>query len=201
MSKQQTFIDTYAPFAVRATGGTGIFPSVQLAQAILESGWGTGTGLRMAKNMFNIKNFGNWEGGSYCFNTDEYINGSQTFGKECFRVYNNVQESFKDHVNFLKVNPRYTKNGVFNSNTPEEQAQALQRAGFATHPQYAQLLIDVINKYNLKQFDRNGMFSDAHPLVYVAEYTLIALIIALVVLVVVKRKKLNRLFTQKLTIA
>jgi len=187
------FISKYSPVALAATKGTNIFPSVQMAQAILESGWGTSR-MTQYNNIFNIKTHG-WKGESYCFTTDEFIDGVQDWGNHCFRVYNSTVDSFKDHIKFLKENPRYTKNGVFSANTPEAQAWALQKAGFATHPQYAELLIEVINKYDLKKLDQQQASKKKFPVMG------IVLIVAIVALNIyywsdlksfVNRKLLNR---------
>ena len=189
MSERQNFIDTYGSVAVRATAGSGVFPSVQLAQAILESGNGKGRAFLNANNVFNIKSFG--QGKEFCFRTDEFINGQQVYGKECFRVYDSVLDSFRDHVRFLKENPRYTKNGVFSANTPEEQAIALQRAGFATAPNYAQTLIDLIHQWDLKKYDVKQ--SSTSPLA-------IAFIVALVALNIYYWKDIIKFFKKHLPI-
>src|SRR5690606_672884 len=106
-------------------------------------------------NHFGIKADKSWKGQAVNMNTREVFNGQSTIIKDGFRVYNTLQDGFNDRNAFLKANPRYTKHGVFTANTPEAQAEAFQRAGYATDPNYAQLLIQVINgSANLKQYDK-----------------------------------------------
>lgn len=155
LSRSQ-FISKYAPAAVQATANTPLFPSVMLAQAILESGDGNSSLSKEARNFFGIKADSLWLtiGGPYVVkSTTEYINGVAVKIDAKFRKYESAVASFRDRNDFLMKNKRYTNAGVFKASTPEAQAQALQNAGYATDPNYANLLIGLINKNNLKQFD------------------------------------------------
>lgn len=155
LSRSQ-FIDKYGPYARQATEGTLLFPSVMLAQAILESNNGNSLLTREAFNFFGIKADKSWlnAGKPYVSKqTTEYVDGEPVVIVGKFRKYSNPTESFKDRNNFLLSNSRYTKAGVFSAKTPEEQARALQTAGYATDPNYSTLLIKLINQNNLKQFD------------------------------------------------
>lgn len=147
------FLSTYAPVAVLATAGTPLFPSITLAQAILESGWGKSSLTTKHNNFFGIKAAGGWQGKTVNMSTGEVFNGSKVTIKSDFRAYDSPLESFKDRVKFLTENTRYKANGVFDAQTPEEQAYALKRAGYATATNYAETLIGLINQYNLKQYD------------------------------------------------
>ena len=132
--------------------GTGLFPSVKLAQAALESGWGKYTA---GNNMFGIKAAGShtpfWHGDYVSSRTSEYQNGGYVSQTSKFRKYATIGDSVKDHTYFLQQYSRYKT--VFEAKTPEEQAKALQAAGYATDPNYSGKLISIINTYNLKQFD------------------------------------------------
>jgi flagellum-specific peptidoglycan hydrolase FlgJ len=147
------FIHTYAPIAKIAAKGTGLFPSVFMAQAILESGNGNSSLTKQANNFFGIKADKSWTGNFVVKDTTEYVNGIPVLISAKFRAYPNALASFYDRVNFLKVNTRYKNAGVFIAPSPESQAIALQKAGYATDPAYSDLLIKLINQNNLKQFD------------------------------------------------
>lgn len=143
-------------FAV-ACLGTGLFPSVKLAQAALESGWGQYTA---GNNLFGIKASGKhtpyWHGDYVTSRTSEYQNGGYVSQTSRFRKYATVGDSVKDHTFFLQHYGRYAD--VFKASTPEEQAKALQYAGYATDPNYSGKLISIINTYDLKQFDQKKKY-------------------------------------------
>ena len=153
MSTRLDYIKQFTDATISAAKGTGLFPSLFMAQAILESGNGQSTLAKKYNNHFGIKATRAWKGKVIDMKTREVYNGNEVYIKDGFRWYNNPESSFKDRVRFLKRNPRYAKNGVFTAKTPEEQADALQRAGYATAPNYASTLKWIINKYNLKSLD------------------------------------------------
>ena len=157
--KPTEFFKKYALDSIIAAEDTAIFPSVMLAQAALESGWGESGLTKDGNALFGIKAAGKaspyWNGDKYTAQTKEYINGVLTTVQGSFRKYRTVADSLKDYIHFLKSNPRYEKNGVFAAQTPEDQARALQTAGYAgSNPNYATKLINMINQYNLKQYDQ-----------------------------------------------
>lgn len=148
------FISTFGGIVRNAASGTGLFPSVFMAQAILESGNGNSTLTKKAYNFFGIKASPSWKGEIYTIKTKEYdANGKEYYVNADFRKYPHPEDSFLDRVKFLVENSRYRNNGVFAAQTPEDQARALQRAGYATDPAYADLLIKLINQNNLKSLD------------------------------------------------
>jgi len=156
---RQEFINDFAHSIRSASKGTGLFPSLFMAQAILESSSSKGVpaGSSLAKegnNLFGIKADKSWKGEVITKRTREVDkNGKEYFIITNFRKYNNPDSSIKDRVSFLLQNKRYFNAGVFNSKTPYEQANALQRAGYATDPLYAKLLANIINKYDLTTLD------------------------------------------------
>ena len=105
--------------------------------------------------MFGIKAAGShtpfWHGDYVSSRTSEYQNGGYVSQTSKFRKYATIGDSVKDHTYFLQQYSRYKT--VFEAKTPEEQAKALQAAGYATDPNYSGKLISIINTYNLKQFD------------------------------------------------
>lgn len=148
------FIKTYQAAVIEACAGSAIFPSVKMAQAALETGWGKSVA---GNNMFGIKGLGKkspyWNGATVTANTREVINGQSGKYNLAFRAYTTVADSIRDHTYFLQQNSRYAAAGVFTAATPEDQASALQKAGYATDPNYAASLKSIISKYNLKQLD------------------------------------------------
>lgn len=147
------YIDLIAPIAKEECRATALFPSVMIAQAIIESGNGNSVLARDYNNHFGIKASG-WQGKIVVLKTREVFNGASCFIKDGFRVYDSIEQGFQDRNRFLSANPRYGNAGVFNASSPEEQAKAFQAAGYATDPNYARLLISVINgSGRLKRFD------------------------------------------------
>ena len=147
------FIEKFGKYFVEATEGTTIFPSVKAAQCVQETGWGQHS---IGNNIFGIKADGQyskyWKGASTKAVSPEVNNGVTSSEKSSFRVYNSPEDSIRDHTEFLKQNARY--DAVFNATTPEEQAQAIQAAGYATDPNYAANLISIINKNDFKKLDK-----------------------------------------------
>lgn len=153
MADKQAFFDKYADAITIACEGTSIFPSVKIAQAAIESGWGQHI---VGNNMFGIKAAGEhspyWHGDYVTAGTTEYQNGGYVPQNSRFRKYASISDSIRDHTYFLQQNKRYAP--VFSASTPEEQANALKAAGYATDPQYASKLISTINANNLKKYDK-----------------------------------------------
>lgn len=166
----QEFIKKYEIAVIDACIGTSIFPSVKMAQLAIETGWGKSV---KGNNMTGIKANKSWTGKVISFSTREVLNGvsqyfqgtNKTYSSKAavpadvepqtlFRYYESVSDSIRDHSKFLYDNERYANAGVFSSETPEQQAQALQNAKYATDPTYAKKLISIINNYNLKRLDQ-----------------------------------------------
>ena len=145
------FIDQYSKLASLGTLGTPIFPSVTMAQAIIESGWGKDPTATQANNFFGIKDSDKWNGPTIVLPTP---NDSTPFS--AFRKYIDASESFRDHINFFYDNARYRSpsHNVFTAPTPGEQCQAIAKAGYAEAPNYAATLITLINQYDLKKLDK-----------------------------------------------
>ena len=148
----EQFIATVAPAAQDTYKKDKIFPSVTLAQAMLESGEGTSSLTKQANNLFGIKAF-SWPGKTINMPTRENYNGKNVVIMGKFRAYNNWGESIEDHGNFLVSNSIYAKHGVFSATNYATQARALQSAGYATDPNYANELIGLIEEYGLNKYD------------------------------------------------
>lgn len=131
-----------------ASDQSGIPHHLILAQAALESGWGQRQIRREngepSYNLFGVKASGNWKGPVTEITTTEYENGEAKKVKAKFRVYGSYLEALSDYVGLLTRNPRYA--AVTNASTAEQGAQALQNAGYATDPQYARKLTNMIQQ-------------------------------------------------------
>jgi flagellum-specific peptidoglycan hydrolase FlgJ len=143
---REQYIEKYYGEVIQATRGTKIFPEIAIMQGALESGNGNSTLASKYNNHFGIKADSSWKGEKVFLPTKEVRNGITVVENEPFRVYSSVKDSFRDYAQFLQENPRYTKAGVFTAKTPQEQADALQRAGYATAPYYAQSLKTMISR-------------------------------------------------------
>jgi flagellum-specific peptidoglycan hydrolase FlgJ len=147
------YVERYWKDAVQACQGTRLFPSVMLAQGILESGNGNSSLSRLYHNHFGIKKGTGWKGKVVNLKTREVFDGKSTTIVDGFRVYDTSEQGFRDRNEFLSRNPRYTKAGVFAAKSAEEQTNALAKAGYATDPDYAKKLNSIIHANNLKQYD------------------------------------------------
>lgn len=153
MSYTDDFINAVKEGAIVSQKKHGVLASITIAQAILESGWGKSKLSIECKNLFGVKAIGRWRGPKKSYPTYEYYSGRKTLINDYFRVYNSYAESIEDHELFLVNNSRYRQHGFFNAKDYIGQANALQRAGYATAPNYAKQLIQLINQYNLNKYD------------------------------------------------
>ncbi len=142
--KAQAYIETYKELAMIEMIRTGIPASITLAQGILESKSGESDLAKTSNNHFGIKCKTEWTGAKTYHDDDEKA--------ECFRVYPSVEDSYKDHSEFLRTRPNYTFLFQIDPNDYEAWAKGLKKAGYATSPSYPQKLIKVINDYDLQQY-------------------------------------------------
>ena len=142
----EDYIQTYKDVAMQEMRDHKIPASITLAQGLLESGAGNSALAREAKNHFGIKCHKGWEGDTYTMDDDEK--------NECFRKYDDVEQSFRDHSEFLCGRTRYAALFDLDITDYEGWAKGLKAAGYATNPKYAQLLIDRIELYDLAQYDQ-----------------------------------------------
>lgn len=149
---QQDFVSHMRPFAVQASQASGVPPQLMLGQAALESGWGMRE-IRMADgsnsfNLFGIKANSSWNGKVAEVMTTEYRNGVAYKQIEKFRAYSSYAEAFQDYASMISNNPRYA--GVLQQGGDAVgMAQAMQKAGYATDPKYAEKLASVMGKIDL----------------------------------------------------
>ena len=141
----RTYIQTYSDVAVRKMQEHKIPASITLAQGILESGAGTSDLAVLANNHFGIKCHKSWNGKTYHKDDDKK--------DECFRKYKTALESFEDHSQILKAS-RYANLFTLEITDYKGWAHGLKKAGYATHPEYANRLIKLIEDYDLAAYDR-----------------------------------------------
>lgn len=159
--KQKVFIDSVSGGAVSGWKTYGVLPSITIAQAILESGWGESGLTKASNNLFGIKAGSGWTGETIDYPTKEHINGQWVEVVATFRKYHTRNDSMIDHGKFLNENPRYRN--VIGETDYRTAAQELQRAGYATAPTYAQTLIDLIDSYTLNVYDGEPPPAPSHP--------------------------------------
>ncbi len=148
----EEYIEKYAEMAIDQMNQYGVPASITLAQGLLESAAGRSTLAREGNNHFGIKCHKDWTGRSMLRNDDK--------PNECFRVYSNAAESFKDHSLFLRRN-RYASLFDLDIKDYNGWARGLKKCGYATDPNYAARLISIIELYQLNRFDSG--YSRQHP--------------------------------------
>lgn len=144
----EQFVSRMLPAAQRASQASGVPAQLIMAQAALESGWGRreiraddGT---TSHNLFGIKADKSWKGPVVQATTTEYVNGVPQKTLASFRAYGSYEESFADYARFLTSNPRYAN--VLATKDAAEAAHGLQRAGYATDPQYGAKLTRIMKQ-------------------------------------------------------
>jgi flagellar protein FlgJ len=144
-ARKQRFIEQVMPHAQAAARELGVDPRAIVAQAALETGWGTSQPADAqgpSHNLFGIKAGGSWHGATVESPTTEYSAGNAGIENAQFRSYEDIAESVSDYVRVIRDNPRYS--AALNTGSDVHAfANALQRGGFATDPEYAKKLIAV----------------------------------------------------------
>ena len=153
-SSQDEFVATMLPMAKQAAARIGIDPRYLVAQAALETGWGKsvmraedGTS---SHNLFGIKAGQSWQGEKARAITSEFRDGAMVKETAQFRSYNSYQDSFHDLVTLLQSNDRY-KEVVKSADNPEQFVRELQKAGYATDPDYASKISQIAKTMNSYQ--------------------------------------------------
>jgi hypothetical protein len=141
----QIYFDQYKDMAIEQMLRYRIPASITLAQGVFESAAGRSVLATRGNNHFGIKCHG-WTGRSMAYDDDAI--------GECFRVYDNVRESFEDHSKFLTRGQRYARLFSLNITDYRGWAHGLKACGYATNPRYAHKLIEIIELYKLYLYDR-----------------------------------------------
>lgn len=132
--------------------GKPLFPSVVIAQAICETGWGRSQIMMKANAIFGIKASKNWKGKVYNAKTKECYDGiTFTNITDSFRAYDSLYDSVKDYFNLITNSERYKK-ACF-TNSPKECIEEIKNGGYATDPKYVTIIMSIINANNLTKYD------------------------------------------------
>lgn len=152
---RQLYIETYRYIAVEEMERTGVPASIKLAQGVLESGDGKSVLAKKANNHFGMKCGGAWKGKTFYRKDDDYDDKGRLI-ESCFRAYGKAEESYRAHSDFL-TDPRKEYRYGFLFDIPvtdyEAWAKGLKKSGYATNPNYANLLIGIIEANQLNQYD------------------------------------------------
>lgn len=148
ISSPEEFVNSLWPAAQHAAETIGLSPEALLAQAALETGWGRhvmpSENGQNSHNLFGIKADRGWGGAQVKRDTLEYEDGIAIRKRESFRTYGSYEESFLDYVEFLRGNPRYAE-ALDKVHDSRAYFSALQEAGYATDPSYAEKILRVMN--------------------------------------------------------
>lgn len=142
---REEYIQKFKDIAIKEMHLSGVPASITLAQGILESGDGNSPLAVYGKNHFGIKCHSGWTGKTMHLDDDEK--------NECFRKYNDVYDSYRDHSNFLRTRSRYDFLFELKITDYKGWAKGLKKAGYATNPKYPDLLIGLIEKHKLYEYD------------------------------------------------
>ncbi len=148
----QQYLDKYREIAVSEMIRSGVPADITLAQGVLETENGNSDLVKRSNNHFGIKCKETWTGERVYHDDDEK--------GECFRKYDNAEESYRDHSDFLKNRPNYTALFKLNPTDYKAWAYGLKKAGYATNPNYPKILIKTIEDFNLNQLSIDVVKSD-----------------------------------------
>ncbi len=144
----EEYIKTYKDIAIEKMKNYRIPASITLAQGILESGSGNSRLAQKANNHFGIKCHKGWTGKTFYMDDDEK--------NECFRKYKKAEDSYRDHSLFLTERGRYSFLFDLKITDYKAWAKGLKKAGYATNPKYPEILISIIERYDLMKYDTQG---------------------------------------------
>lgn len=154
---KQIFINSVKGGALIGQAESNILPSLTIAQAILESAWGSSKLCVAANNIFGIKAFSDWNGRKITLPTSEWFNGKMQIVDADFRAYNSFYDSIEDH-NRLLSGARYKS--VCECGDYKSACQAIFQCGYATDPNYPGKLVQIIEQNRLYEFDSASIESD-----------------------------------------
>jgi flagellum-specific peptidoglycan hydrolase FlgJ len=147
-----SYIDRFAPLAIDEMHRVGIPASIKLAQAMLESNLGRSTLATNSNNHFGIKCKSYWTGLQYYHKDDDFDSKGKLI-ESCFRAYDDIESSFKDHSDFLKNSGKYDVLFGLDAIDYKAWAHGLKSCGYATDKTYALKLIRTIEDFQLYRYD------------------------------------------------
>ncbi len=163
----EDFTKHILPYAEEAAKKLGVSPLVLVSQAALETGWGKAITRHKdgssSFNLFNIKADKRWEGEHVIKSTLEYEGGLAKYEKASFRSYDSYADSFDDYVNFLRTNTRYDDALRNKSNQGSDHLfiKDLHKAGYATDPNYADKVLDILKRSSIQEHAKDYEYLEA----------------------------------------
>lgn len=154
-TEKQKFIDKLSALAIaeRKKRNKWVLPSVCIAQAALETGFGDSSLMTKANAFFGIKATKSWTGKVYSSKTKECYDGvNMTTETACFRAYDSLEASVADYFDLITGSSRYAK--AVNEPDAKAAITAIKNGGYATDPYYVSKVMNIINTYNLTQYDQ-----------------------------------------------
>ncbi|MCD3202821.1 glucosaminidase domain-containing protein [Clostridium botulinum] len=149
------FINKIKDASIDVQAQHGIYASISMAQAILESGWGTSALAQKYCNLYGIKALRDWTGKVTNVDTREWTKDEIVTINQPFRVYSSWTESILDHAKFLQKE-WYIAAGVFKARNFKKQIEAIFNGGYSSDPNYITKILKLINDYDLKKYDMEG---------------------------------------------
>ena len=149
---EAAFLEYVSALAVAERYRAGVPASITAAQAILESDWGRAPIAVAGNNYFGIKCKRHWAGATVLHADDDY-DAEGRLTRSCFRAYDAVEDSFRDHSDFLRDAERYARLFALDADDYEAWAHGLKACGYATDPRYADKLIGIIERLGLAELD------------------------------------------------
>lgn len=160
----EEFVNYILPYAEKSAKELGISPLVLVSQAALETGWGKAVTRHQdgssSYNLFNIKADSRWDGSRVTKSTLEYDNGIAKYEKASFRSYDSYADSFDDYVDFLRSNNRYD-NVLRNKGNDKVFIEDIHKAGYATDPDYADKILNIMKRDSIQQHAKTYANSDS----------------------------------------
>lgn len=160
MGVQQDFINKIAPLVIAENKKRGypLYASVVIAQACLETGYGSSKMMMRANAIFGIKATLSWSGKVYNSKTKEVYNSKPITITACFRAYDSIAESIADYFDLICKSSRYK--GALHQNNWLECIAAIHRGGYATDPSYVNKVSSIINNFGLTKYDSTDDIKD-----------------------------------------
>ena len=160
-SEQLNFSQAMAPFANVAAKKLGTEPAILIAQAALETGWGAhiipDDSGGSSNNLFGIKANNRWDGAASEVSTLEFLGDRPIRTRASFRSYPDIESAFEDYVQFITENPRY-QGALSKAANSDSYIRELEKAGYATDPNYAAKIISIKNR-----IESMNMLANAEP--------------------------------------
>ncbi|MEE6674013.1 glucosaminidase domain-containing protein [Pediococcus acidilactici] len=150
---QTNFVNGIVAYVMSVCQSNNLYASVAMAQAVVESAYGSSTLAQEAHNLFGIKADSTWHGATYTKNTQEVINGRTVTISAAFRKYDSFKDSIADYAKKLESRPQYVNAFSNHAHNYVESVKAIKAGGYATAPTYVSSIVNCINNYGFYKLD------------------------------------------------